>query len=219
MYKSFEIFYKKNSPHNVLRKKFIFMYVITVLIYLSFDFFNNNNVLLFITLFIVEFIIYKKICEKVLNTKLTISFDKNDDDLNSLLSKKEKEIIKNYLKDNNYYNKETIKVFLEHYRCQLSTKISSGNFITILSIIVPVVLTFIKDGSFETNNFISSLPIILVFVFFSLVLYFVANKIFVLKSIFDGSYGLISRFEDYFSELYVNFDSLDYSSKKKKRKK
>lgn len=61
----------------------------------------------------------KKLCEKELNTKLHLKFDKKDTEgkfLDEIICDKENEMFKSFLKKNKMDNLQTVKCIMEHYR-------------------------------------------------------------------------------------------------------
>lgn len=162
-------------------------------------------------------LIMKKISEKVLQEKLYFSFNNRGKvPLNKIIESKEKILFIDYLKIKSLYNKETIKCLLEHYRCYIKPKIIGGNFLSILSIIISVLLAFISKDGFDFNSFSTSLPYLLSIIFLFVVVYYPVNKITKIKKFFTGEDGMIERLESIFSELYVEFDENNGREKSKK---
>ncbi len=114
-----------------------------------------------------------------------------------------KKMFVKYLKDNNLYNKDTIKCILDHYRCFIKTKAVNGNFFAILSIIITISLTFVTKEGFDVKNFSAVMPYILSLIFVFILIYFPISKVITLKNVFTEEDGLEERLESIFSELYI----------------
>ena len=61
------------------------------------------------------------------------------------------------------YNEKSILCILEHYRTLFKNKITSSEILTILSIILPIPLSFIKDGEFDIKGLVTVIPYLICF--------------------------------------------------------
>ncbi len=220
MYKDIEKIYKKKSPYNRIKIRMFLVYLLAIPFLLSFNYYKCYFMMGVIIVIII--LVMKKISEKVLNEKLYFSFnnqDKNKVPLNQIIEAKEKILFIDYLKIKSLYNKETIKCLLEHYRCYIKQKIIGGNFLSILSIIISVLLAFISKDGFDFNSFSTSLPYLLSIIFLFGIVYYPISKITEIKKFFTGEDGMIERLESIFSELYVEFDENNRIEKSKKELK
>lgn len=215
MYKDIEEIYKKKSPYNKIKMRMFWLYLLAVPFLLIFNYYKNYFMMI-ITIVIV-ILIMKKISEKVLKQKLYFSFNnRRKVPLNKIIEAKEKILFVDYLKIKSLYNKETIKCLLDHYRCYIKPKIVGGNFLSILSIIISVLLAFISKDGFDFNSFSTSLPYLLSIIFLFGIVYYPVSKITKIKKFFTGEDGMIERLESIFSELYVEFDENNSREKSKK---
>lgn len=232
MYKDIEEIYKKKSPYNRIKIRMFWVYLLAIPFLLTFNYYKSYFMMI-ITIVIV-ILVMKKISEKVLNEKLYFSFnnqDKGKVPLNKIVEAKEKILFVNYLKIKSLYNKETIKCLLNHYRCYIKPKIVGGNFLSILSIIISILLAFISKDGFDFNSFSTSLPYLLSIIFLFWIVYYPVSKITKIKKFFNGEDGMIERLENIFSELYIEYEKRnnenngikaqkqEYKNKKKKNKK
>lgn len=204
MYKKIEELYKKHSPYNLVRKDMFIIYLICVIISLVFNFYNNY-ILMIITMLIMLFLIIKR-CEKILKTKLHIGLNtKNKDEkkLKDIVNDKEKELFKKYVKKEKLYNEKSILCILEHYRTLFKNKITSSEILTILSIILPIPLSFIKDGDFDIKGLVTAIPYLICFAIVIFTCYFAFRNFIEIKKMFKGEDGMVERLEEIFSELYI----------------
>lgn len=218
MYKKIEYFYKKQSPYKKIK---IWTYVLSFFVTLLLLAFSTtkNYVIPLIIIFILAIFILKKIYEKILNEKLYFNFNNKNNSgvpLDNLINEKEKNLLVQYLKNNNLYTKDIIKCILDHYRCFIKTKTVNGNFLVILSIIIPIILAFVTQEGFDLKSFSASIPYILILVLISILMYYPISKIITLKKVFTGEDGLEERLESVFSEIYVEFDEKNRMEKLKK---
>ena len=215
MYKDIEEIYKKKSPYNRIKIRMFWVYLLAIPFLLSFNYYKSYFMM--IVAIGIVMLIMKKISEKVLNEKLYFSFNnKGKVPLNKIIESKEKILFIDYLKIKSLYNKATIKCLLEHYRCYIKPKIIGGNFLSILSIIISVLLAFISKDGFDFNSFSTSLPYLLSIIFLFGIVYYPISKITKIKKFFTGEDGIIERLESIFSELYVEFDENNCIEKSKK---
>lgn len=204
MYKKIEELYKKHSPYNLVRKDMFIIYLVGVVISLVFNFYNNY-ILMIITMLIMLFSIIKR-CEKILKTKLYISLNtknKNEKKLKDIINDKEKDLFKKYVQKENLYNEKSILCILEHYRTLFKNKITSSEILTILSIILPIPLSFIKDGEFDINGLVTVIPYLICFAIVIFTCYFAFRNFLEMKKMFKGEDGMYERLEVIFSELYI----------------
>ena len=215
MYKDIEEIYKKKSPYNRIKIRMFWVYLLSIPFLLTFNYYKSYFMM--IAAIGIVMLVMKKISEKVLNEKLYFSFNNKEKvPLNKIIESKEKILFIDYLKIKSLYNKETIKCLLEHYRCYIKPKIIGGNFLSILSIIISVLLAFISKDGFDFNRFSTSLPYLLSIIFLFGIVYYPISKITKIKKFFTGEDGMIERLESIFSELYVEFDENNSIEKSKK---
>lgn len=153
----------------------------------------------------------KKTYEKILNEKLFFSFPifkkkLRTISLNTLILENEKKIFVDYLKSNFMYKKETIKIIMEHYRCYIKPKVVGGNFLSILSILISVLLAFVSKDGFDIKSFEISIPYLVSLVFLFLIVYLPLSNITKIRKFFSGEDGMVERLESIFSELYIEYD-------------
>lgn len=219
MYEDLEKFYKKKSPYNIIKRRTFFIYFIFVVISLIFYFFNKVVPMLLV--FVVMLIIIKNEIAKELKVKLNFKIvKKNDNDipLPLIIKRKENQLFKDYLIDNNLYDEKTLLCIIEHYRNMIKTKVVGGNLLAILSIVLPIILTFVKDG-FDFNGLVSALPYIIIFSIVIIILYFLYNQIIEIKKLIKGEDGMAERLEEILSEIYVEYINTNNVNKKKILKK
>lgn len=220
MYKDIEEIYKGKSPHNIIKKRTFWIYVVFILISLIFNFLNK--IVPMILVFIAMLLIMKYISEKVLKTKLHFSIDKKKDNelsLSLIIRNAEKELFKDYSIKNNLYNEKSLLCIIEHYRNMIKTKIVGGNLLAILSIVIPVVLSFYTKDGFDFNGLANALPYLISFSVMIIMLYFSYSQFIEAKKFLKGEDGMIERLEEIFSELYVECIDTNNADKKKESKK
>lgn len=220
MYKGIEEIYKGKSPYNIIKKRTFWIYVVFILISLIFNFLNK--IVPMILVFIAMLLIMKYISEKVLKTKLHFSIDKKKDNelsLSLIIRNAEKELFKDYSIKNNLYNKKSLLCIIEHYRNMIKTKIVGGNLLAILSIVIPVVLSFYTKDGFNFNGLANALPYLISFSVMIIMLYFSYSQFIEAKKFLKGEDGMIERLEEIFSELYVECIDTNNADKKKESKK
>lgn len=204
MYKKIEELYKKHSPYNLVRKDMFIIYLIGIILSLVFNFYDNY-ILMIITMLIMVFLIIKR-CEKILKTKLHINLNsknKNEKKLKDIINEKEKELFKKYAQKENLYSEKSIICILEHYRKLFKNKITSSEILTILSIILPISLSFIKDGKFDIKGLVTAIPYLICFAIVIFICYFAFRNFIEMKEMFKGEDGMVERLEEIFSELYI----------------
>ena len=204
MYKKIEDLYKKHSPYNLVRKDMYIIYSIGVVISLAFNFYNNY-VLMIITMLIMLLLIIKR-CEKILKTKLHICLNiknKNEKILKDIIDDNEKVLFRKYVQKEKLYNEKVILCILDHYRTLFKNKITSSEILTILSIILPIPLSFIKDGNFDIKGLVTAIPYLICFAIVIFTCYFTFRNFIEIKKMFKGEDGMVERLEEIFSELYI----------------
>ena len=167
-------------------------------------------------------LIMKVVSEKVLNTKLHLSIGKRNENeitLPLIIRNAEKELFKNYSIKNNMYNEKTLLCIIDHYRNMIKTKIVGGNLLAILSIAIPVILSFYTKDGFDFNGLAIALPYLISFSIVIIMLYFSYSQFIEAKKFLKGEDGMIERLEEIFSELYIECINTNIVEKKKKSKK
>lgn len=204
MYKKIEDLYKKHSPYNLVRKDMYIIYSIGIVIALVFNFYNNY-ILMIITMLIMLLLIIKR-CEKILKIKLHICLNiknKNEKILKDIIDDNEKELFRKYVQKEKLYNEKMILCILDHYRTLFKNKITSSEILTILSIILPIPLSFIKDGNFDIKGLVTAIPYLICFATVIFTCYYAFRNFIEIKKMFKGEDGMIERLEEIFSELYI----------------
>lgn len=204
MYKEIETIYKKKSPYNIIKKWIFWIYVAFVLISLIFNFLNK--IIPMILVFMIMLVIVKFVSEKVLNTKLQFKIGRKKEDeitLPLMIRDEEKRLFKEYSLKNNIYNEKSLFCIIHHYRNIIKTKNVGGNLLAILSITVPVVLSFYTKDGFDFNGLTNASPYLISFSIMIMLLYFLYNQVIEAKKFLKGEDGMIERLEEIFSELYV----------------
>ena len=164
----------------------------------------------------------KNISERVLNIKLHLSIRKKKDDevtLPLIIRNAEKDLFKTFSIKNNLYNEKTLLCIIGHYRNMIKTKVVGGNLLAILSIFIPVVLSFYTKSGFDFNGLASALPYLISFSIMIILLYFSYGQFMEAKKFLKGEDGMIERLEEIFSELYVECINLNNVDKNKLSKK
>ena len=208
MYKDIEKLYKEKSPYNRIKKWTFWIYVVFILISLVFNFFNK--IMPMILDFIAMLVIMKVVSEKILNTKLHFNIGKKKEDeitLSLIIKNEEDNLFKEYSIKNNLYNEKSLLCIISHYRNLIKTKIVGGNLLAILSIAVPILLSFYTKEGFDFNGLANSLPYLISFSIMIILLYFSYNQFIEAKKFLKGEDGMIERLEEIFSELYIKYIS------------
>lgn len=224
MFNKIEELYKKQSPYNRITKKMFWTYIIIMLLLWVLN--NGKAYISMIITLIVAFFIIKRICEKELNTKLYLKFNKKDNSgltLSEIVNIREKSMFQKFLKENKWYNKEKIECILNHYRTYIKPKIVGDNFWSIIAIVVSVVLAFVTKEGFNINSFEKSLPYLISFILMTIMIYYPIKKFVEVKKILKGEEGIYERLEIIFSELYIEYEEdkteVNKNSKTKKQMK
>lgn len=201
-------------------KKTFLIYVLFILTSLIFNFFNK--VIPMILVFVAMLLVLKKVSEKVLNTKLHFSFEKNkanEETLSVIIKNVDKNLFKMYSVENNFYNEKSLICIINHYRNLIKPKIVGGNLLAILSIIIPTILSFLTKDGFDFNSLTNTIPYLVTFTIMIIILYFLYNQFISMKNLLKGEDGMIERLEEIFSELYVECVSESSIANKEKVKK
>ena len=204
MYKFIEDMYKKKSPYNRIKKWTFGIYSIFVIISLVFNFYSKVIPMIFVFLLMV--VVMKIVCEIILKTKLCINIWKKNnvgDTLPYIIRNKEHEMFKDYSIKNNLYNEKSLLCIIEHYRSLIKPKIVGGNLLAILSIALPLLLSFYSKDGFDFKSLATALPYILSFIIIIIILYFSYNQFIEAKKFLKGEDGMAERLEEIFSELYI----------------
>lgn len=204
MYKEIEELYKKKSPYNVIKKRLFLIYSIFIVVSLIFNIFNKIIPTIIVMLLMV--LCMKKACERVLNTKLYIRLSRvdNRNSLNVIIKKSEHKMFDNYCKKNRLFNEKSLMCIVEHYRSLIKAKIVGGNLLAIISIIIPILLSFYTKDGFDFNGLANACPYLIIFTFIIIVLYFSFSQLIEMKKFIKGEDGMIDRIEEIFSELYID---------------
>ena len=206
MYKKLEEYYKKNSPYNKIRLRTFYIYIVVTILLLICNYYES--IFFMGVVLIALFFVYKWVCEKSLGTKLYFKYNKRAKSglsLDEIISNKEKSIVMKFLKENNLYNKDSIKCILNHYRCYRNVKIMGGNFLEILSLISAVVLPFITTDGFAFTNFLSTIPYLISIIVAVCIIYFSFNRAAEFRKIIKCEKDIFERLEVVLSELYVEY--------------
>lgn len=90
-----------------------------------------------------------------------------------------------------------------YFRILFKNKITSSEILTILSIILPIPLSFIKDGEFDIKDLTTAIPYLICFAIVIFTCYFAFRNFIEIKKMFKGEDGMVERLEEIFSELYI----------------
>lgn len=162
----------------------------------------------------------KVVSEKILNTKLHFNIGKKKEDeitLSLIIKNEEDKLFKEYSIKNNLYNEKSLLCIIGHYRNLIKTKIVGGNLLAILSIAVPILLSFYTKEGFDFNGLANVLPYLISFSIMIILLYFSYNQFIEAKKFLKGEDGMIERLEEIFSELYVEYINESNVDKIKKK--
>ena len=226
MYKAIEKLYKEKSPYNRIKKWTFSIYIVFVFISLVFNFFNK--IIPMVLVFVAMLLIMKVVSEKILNTKLHFNIGKqkrNEITLSLIIKNGEDKLFKEYSIKNNLYNEKSLLCIITHYRNLIKTKIVGGNLLAILSIAIPILLSFYTKEGFDFNGLVNALPYLISFSAVIIMLYFSYNQFIEAKKFLKGEDGMIERLEEIFSELYVecinetNVDKKRVENRKQSKKK
>lgn len=203
MYNKIEELYKKKSSYNIIKVRLFIAYFITIGILLILNHFKLYAFMIIVA--ILMFIVMKIICEKELKTKLYINLDRKDKTgkpLGELINLKERYMFKEFLKKEAIYNEKMLLCIIEHYRSLLKRNVVVGNLLAILSLVIPIISSFVDQKGFNMEKFVNAIPYLVVFSLFVIIIYFTYRKIIELKSFFKGEDGMVERLEEIFSEIY-----------------
>ncbi|MBE6151579.1 MAG: hypothetical protein E7162_07220 [Firmicutes bacterium] len=203
MYNKIEELYKKKSSYNIIKVRLFIAYFITIGILLILNHFKLYTFMIIVA--ILMFIVMKIICEKELKTKLYINLDRKDKTgkpLGELINLKERYMFKEFLKKEATYNEKMLLCIIEHYRSLLKRNVVGGNLLAILSLVIPIISSFVDQKGFNMEKFVNAIPYLVIFSLFVIIIYFTYRKIIELKSFFKGEDGMVERLEEIFSEIY-----------------
>ena len=137
--------------------------------------------------------------------------------LSLIIKNEEDKLFKEYSIKNNLYNEKSLLCIIGHYRNLIKTKIVGGNLLAILSIAVPILLSFYTKEGFDFNGLANALPYLISFSIMIILLYFSYNQFIEAKKFLKGEDGMIERLEEIFSELYVEYINESNVDKIKKK--
>ncbi len=187
MFDDFERYLKKNSKYINMDYIFlilgtIFYFSIITLIYLN----SFINLMIACGLFIFLLFLISLISQKIGNFK-----EIKDKYIN--IYDQEYNCIKEYFINNNLYNKEIIKNFIEHYRMKLDYKSKKIDFITFITAL-SLLINYCIGGITPTK-----VAVIIIVIIIYIALTYLTKIIEMCK----GELGLYSRLEENFSMLYA----------------
>ena len=220
MYKDIESFYKKNDPFAQFLKRLTIAYLLFLTFATICAVYKWYIVMLIvevigIVLSIIHIIHFSKVMPSQIKKKVfTVRVI---DNAKEIFKTSEIQIFKKMTQNRNLYSKESLKCILEHYRLFISQKQLSLSFVSILSITLPILLSFYNNGSFNTTDLVNSLKYIVVFLIGLFVFYFIINSVINIKRLILGEDAMYMRLEEIFSELYV--DCINGEKNKKEVKK
>lgn len=212
MYKEIEYKYKKEGYYNKKIKIISILYNISYIILCFIYLFFKLTIVHIIIATLVYFIILFLVILKLLNIKLSFDVEKIRISINKSREERhcqEITLMKDFLKDNNIYNKEAINTIVEHYRNKSSKK-ESSNLLTILGIIISIVIAT-SDKNQIITNLIIYIPLYVTFHF--VIIQFI-NYIKMLK----GEEEIYENLESIFSELYIELTSKEDNKRPSKKK-
>lgn len=220
MYKEIEKIYKKQSPYNVIMKKTFLIYVVFIVFSLVLNVFNK--IILMILAFVIMILVLKKVSEKVLNMKLCFGVGKNKENvemLSTIIENVDRNMFKNYSVENGIYNEKSLLCIINHYRNLIKPKMAGGNLLAILSLVIPVILSFLTKDGFNFKGLTNAIPYLVTFTIMIIILYFLYNQFISMKNLLKGEDGMVERLEEIFSELYVECVNESNIANKEKAKK
>ncbi len=216
MYKEIENVYKKESPYNKIKKKLFWIYVAFVFITLVFNIYNKT--ILMIIAFIVMFFRMKFVCEKILKTKLSIIVNKSEKckPLNVIIKEAELNVFREYTINMRMYNEKSLMCIIDHYRSLIKNKTIGGNLLAIISVALPILLSFYTKDGFDFRGLTNALPYIIIFSVMIIVIYFSFNQLIEMKKFLNGEDEMDERLEEIYSKLYIEY--INNSSQPKEQK-
>ena len=129
--------------------------------------------------------------------------NKNEKILKDIIDDNEKELFRKYVQKEKLYNEKMILCILDHYRTLFKNKITGSEILTILSIILPIPLSFIKDGNFDIKGLVTAIPYLICLAIVIFTCYYAFRNFIEIKKMFKGEDGMVERLEEIFSELYI----------------
>lgn len=212
MYNEIEKIYKKKSPYNLIEKivlliyfvvcLILFVFKINVVIWFAIFYLVSFVVLLFLTSFVI------KIIGKIKGSNMSLFIN---------IRSKEKKVLKKHLKDNDLYNEKSLVCIIDHYRSMIKTKNVESEFLTLLSILLPIISGFYLNGNYDTVGFINFLPYLIISIIIIAIICVFFKGFFAIGRILKGEDGMYERLEEIFSELYIecinNKDNIKKDSK------
>ena len=159
MYKDIEMFYKKNDPFAQFLKRLTIAYVIFFVFAIICAIYKWYIVMFAIEVVtiivtIIHIIHFSKIMPSKIKKKVfSVHIIDNTKEMFKLSETKK---FKQMVQKRKLYNKETLKCILEHYRLFISQKQFSISFVSLISIALPILLSFYNNGSFNTVDLMDS---------------------------------------------------------------
>ncbi len=206
MYKDIETFYKKNDPFAKFIKYLTISYSVFLTIALICAIYKWYFLMLIIEavtiiVAILHFFHFSK--EMPSNIKKKVFSVHIIHNTKKMFKYGEIKIFKQMAQKQKIYHEETLKCILEHYRLFISQKQFSVSFVSLISIALPILLSFYNNGSFNTVDLMNSLKYIAVFLIGMFAFYYVINSVVNIKRLILGEDAMYIRLEEIFSELYV----------------
>ena len=219
MYKEIEELYKKKSPYNIIKKRMFWIYIAFIFVSLFLNIYNKIIPMIIVSL--IMLFIMKWICEKALKTKLYISIKNKEKGkpLNIIIKETELNMFKEYSTNKDMYNEKSLMCIIDHYRSVIKTKIVGGNLLAILSIALPIVLSFYTKDGFDFNGLTNALPYLIIFSVMIIMMYFSFNELIEMRKFLKGEDGMEERLEEIYSELYIRYINNSIEPENQKVKK
>lgn len=202
MFKKIEELYKKKSSYNKITRKAFKIYVCIFVFVWVFELFANF--LYAIPIAFVMIMSMKRICEQEFKTKFHFKVrNKNSENycVSDAIKEQELNLFRDYVKNNNIYSRESLKNIIEHYRLINVSKLKSNNFLTILSIMISVLISFFDKNNFNINNTVTIFLYIIGIVLLYTMIYWSYKQVYSLTKSLKGEEGMYERLEEIFSEL------------------
>ena len=217
MFKKIEELYKKESSYNKITRKAFKLYICIFVVVWIFGLFSHF--LYGIPIAFIMIISMKKICEKELEMKFYFKVGKKSNEeycVSDAIKDQELNLFRKYVKDNNIYNKESLKNIVEHYRLINVSKTKSNNFLTILSILISILIPFLNRDNFEINNISITISYIIGIILLYGMIYWSYKQTYSLTKSLSGEDGMYERLEEIFSEL-LNEKNIEEIKKENKK--
>lgn len=221
MFIGIENLYKKEGEFNKIFRKSTIIYltiiiIIIICITIFFKFFAYKSLLFLPFLFIFSYLLMIGLIIKNFKLKLTFSLKENKKKILKRLENikiKEIKLIKKWLIDNNCYNIECVKIYMQHYS-KLNIKTNNGgNFWTIISILIGIMLAIVNQPNEQITNLIIQYVIIIITL--GIFIEFSYSQILDIKKVIKGEDQLYENLEEIFFQIYI--DLLDNKNTNKKR--